>query len=223
VNIWAPVVSDLYERGEIARLGSLYQTITRWIATFAFPISAAMMLEPDLFLIFFGADAAQAAPVIAVLAAGNIFYSGTGPTGYVLSMTGRPGVNFVNSIVAVGLYVVLGIMVVPDHGALGMAYVDAAVTAVINIVRVIEAKILVGVQPFGRSFVKPVVGTIVAAAVLLLWRLIPGDPYWLEACGIGVALIAYLGTLRAFGIDDEERFVWEAIRGRAAKVIRRRP
>jgi O-antigen/teichoic acid export membrane protein len=223
VNIWAPVVSDLYERGEIARLGSLYQTITRWIATFAFPISAVMMLEPDLFLIFFREDAAQAAPVIVVLAAGNLFYSGTGPTGYVLSMTGRPGVNFVNSIVAVGLYIVLGIMVVPDHGALGMAYVDAAVTAVINIVRVIEAKILVGVQPFGRSFMKPVGGTIVGAAVLLLWRLIPGDPYWLEACGIGVALIAYLGTLRAFGIDEEERFVWEAIRGRAAKVIRRRP
>ena len=223
VNIWAPVVSDLYERGEIARLGSLYQTITRWIATFSFPISAAMILEPDLFLIFFGKDAAGAAPVISVLAAGNIFYSGTGPTGYVLSMTGRPGVNFANSIVAVALYAVLGIMVVPEHGALGMAYVDAAVTALINIVRVIEAKLLVGIQPFGRSFVKPVVGTLVGAAVLLLWRLIPGDSYPLEACGVGAALIAYLVTLRMFGIDDEERFVWDAIRARAARTIRRRP
>lgn len=223
VNIWAPVVSDLYERGEIARLGSLYQTITRWIATFSFPISAAMILEPDLFLIFFDKDAATAAPVIAVLAVGNLFYSGTGPTGYVLSMTGRPGVNFANSIVAVALYVILGVMVVPEHGALGMAYVDAAVTALINIVRVIEAKILVGVQPFGRSFVKPVVGTLVGAAVLLLWRLIPGDSYPLELSGIGAALIAYLATLRMFGIDDEERFVWDAIRARASKAIRRRP
>lgn len=223
VNIWAPVVSDLYERGEIDRLGSLYQTITRWIATFSFPISAAMILEPDLFLIFFRKEAAGAAAIIAVLAVGNLFYSGTGPTGYVLSMTGRPGVNFANSIVGVGLYVVGGIIVVPEHGALGMAYVDAAVTAVINIARVVEAKVLVGVQPFGRSFVKPVVGTLVGAAVLLLWRLIPGDSYPLEACGIGAALIAYLATLRMFGIDDEERFVWDAIRARASKSIRRRP
>lgn len=223
VNIWAPVVSDLYERGEIARLGSLYQTITRWIATFSLPISAAMILEPDLFLIFFGKDAASAAPVIAVLAVGNLFYSGTGPTGYLLSMTGRPGVNFANSLVGVGLYVVGGIMVVPDHGALGMAYVDAAVTAIVNVARVIEARILVGIQPFGRSFVKPVVGTVVGAAVLLLWRLVPGDSYPLEVAGIGIALVAYLVTLRAFGIDDEERFVWEAIRGRAAKTLRRRP
>ena len=223
VNIWAPVVSDLYERGELARLGSLYQTITRWIATFSLPISAAMILEPDLFLVFFGKDAAGAAPVIAVLAVGNIFYSATGPTGYVLSMTGRPGVNFANSIVAVGLYMVLGFIVVPEHGALGMAYVDAAVTALINIVRVLEAKILVGVQPFGRSFVKPVVGTLVGAAVLLLWRLIPGDSYPLEACGVGVALIVYLATLRILGMDDEERYVWDAIRARASKSIRRRP
>jgi O-antigen/teichoic acid export membrane protein len=217
VNIWAPVVSDLYERGEIARLGSLYQTITRWIATFSFPITAAMILEPDLFLVFFGKDASSAAPIIAVLAVGNLFYSGTGPTGYVLSMTGRPGINFINSIVGVVLYIVLGIAIVPDHGALGMAYVDAIVTALINTIRVIEAKVLVGVQPFGRSFYKPVVATLVGAAVLLGWRLIPGDGYPLETAGVVVAALVYLGVLSTFGIDEEERYVWDRIRRRATK------
>jgi O-antigen/teichoic acid export membrane protein len=218
VNIWAPVVSDLYEKGQIERLGSLYQTITRWIATFAFPISAAMILEPDLFLVFFGKDAAGAAPIIAVLAVGNLFYSGTGPTGYVLSMTGRPGVNFVNSILGVGLYIALGLAIVPDHGALGMAYVDAIVTAIVNIVRVVEAKILVGVQPFGRSFIKPVAATVIGAAVLLVWRLVPGDGYPIEAAGVVVAAFVYIGALGIFGIDEEERYVWERIRTRALKT-----
>lgn len=217
VNIWAPVVSDLYERGDIARLGSLYQTITRWIATFSFPISAAMILEPDLFLIFFGDDAAAAAPVIAVLAVGNLFYSGTGPTGYVLSMTGRPGINFVNSIVGVGLYTVLGFVFVPKYGALGMAWVDAGVTAAINSARVIEAKLLVGVHPFGRSFAKPVVATLIASAVLLLWRLIPGDGYAIEAAGVSVAGVVYVGVLALFGIDREERYVWEQIKRRVTR------
>ena len=218
VNIWAPVVSDLYEKGQIERLGSLYQTITRWIATFAFPISAAMILEPDLFLIFFGKDAADAAPIIAVLAVGNLFYSGTGPTGYLLSMTGRPGVNFVNSILGVGLYIALGLAIVPKHGALGMAYVDAIVTAIVNIVRVIEAKVLVGVQPFGRSFIKPVAATVIGAGVLLAWRLVPGDGYPIEAAGVVVAALVYIGALGIFGIDEEERYVWERIRKRALKT-----
>ncbi|MFN2489624.1 MAG: oligosaccharide flippase family protein, partial [Actinomycetota bacterium] len=95
VNIWAPVVSDLHERGEIDRLGALYQTINRWIATFSFPVFVALILEADLFVkLFAGAEGAGAVPVVAVLAAGNLFYTGTGPTGYVLSMTGRPGLNF---------------------------------------------------------------------------------------------------------------------------------
>lgn len=217
VNIWAPVVSDLYERGDLNRLEALYQTITRWIATFAFPISTAMILEPDLFLIFFGRDAAPAAPVIAVLAVGNLFYSGSGPTGYVLSMTGRPGVNFVNSIVGVALYTGLGFIFVPKYGALGMAWVDAGVTAAINTARVIQAKVLVGVQPFGRSFIKPVVATIVAACVLLLWRLIPGDGYGIEAAGVAVAGVVYVAVLGAFGIDEQERYVWERIKRRAMR------
>lgn len=217
VNIWAPVVSDLYERGDLNRLGALYQTITRWIATFAFPISTAMILEPDLFLIFFGRDAAPAAPVIAVLAVGNLFYSGTGPTGYVLSMTGRPGVNFVNSIVGVALYTGLGLIFVPKYGAIGMAWVDAGVTAAINTARVIQAKVLVGVQPFGRSFIKPVVATAVAACVLLLWRLIPGDGYGVEAAGMTVAGVVYVAVLAAFGVDEQERYVWERIKRRATR------
>ncbi len=217
VNIWAPVVSDLYEKGEIQRLGSLYQTITRWIATFSFPIYAALILEPDLFLVFFGRDAAPAAPVIAILAAGNIFYSGTGPTGYVLSMTGRPGVNFLNSLGAVATYTALGFLVLPQHGAVGMAVVDAAVTAAVNLARVIEAKILVGVQPIGRSFFKPVVATLVAAAVLLAWRLLPGDSMPLETAGVAVAAGVYLAVLARLGIDPEERYVWERIKSRAIR------
>lgn len=217
VNIWAPVVSDLHERGEIARLGSLYQTINRWIATFSFPVFAALMLEPDLFAAIFGRQAEGAAPVIAILAAGNVFYTGTGPTGYVISMTGRPGVNFVNSIAGVGLYFGLGLWIVPEHGAVGMAVVDAIVTALLNAVRVVEAWVLVGVQPFGRSFAKPVAATLVGAAVLFAWRAVPGDPIPLEIAGVVLAACAYLAVLRALGLDPEERHVWDRIRTRALR------
>jgi O-antigen/teichoic acid export membrane protein len=220
VNIWAPVVSDLYERGAVDRLESLYQTITRWIATFSFPVYAALIIEPDFFVRFFGNAAVEAASVAAILAVGNLFYSGTGPTGYVLSMTGRPGVNFANSVSAVVLYVVLGFMVVPEHGAVGMAVVDAVVTAVVNAARVLEAKVLVGVQPFGRSFLKPVAATLVAAGVLLLWQLVPGDTIALEIVGIVVAGAVYLVVLKAFGLDPEERYVWDRIRARAARSRR---
>ena len=218
VNIWAPVVSDLHERGQIERLGSLYQTINRWIATFSFPVFVALVLQPEIFVrVFAGSRATAAAPVVAMLALGNFFYTGTGPTGYVISMTGRPGVNLVNSVVAVGLYVALGLWLVPEHGAFGMAIADALVTALVNSARVVEAYLLIGVQPFGRTFYKPVVASVAGGLVLLVWRVVPLDGLVADASGLVVGAIVYLGALRALGVDPEERMVLDRIRRRARR------
>jgi O-antigen/teichoic acid export membrane protein len=224
VNIWAPVVSDLYEKRDLTTLDSLYKTITRWVSTFSFPIYAALIVEPDLFVRLFGGSkyaGSNAPTVVAILAAGNIFYSGTGPTGYVLSMTGRPGVNFLNSLVAAGSYLAIGLAIVPHHGAVGMAVVDAIVTTLVNLARVLEAKLLVGVQPFGRSFRKPVIATAVAAALLLGWRAVLGHGTFTGLGGLVVAGAVYVGILLWFGLDNEERFVWERIKTRTLKRVGR--
>ena len=218
LNIWAPVVSDLHAKGQIEELDKLYKVITRWVATFSFPVWAALIVMPYVFVDLFVPASGEGIPsVVAILAVGNFFYTGTGPTGYVLSMTGRPWVNLINSMVAVVLYVIAGAWAVPRYGPNGMAVVDGAVTALINIVRVVEAKVLVGVQPFGRPILKPIGATAVGAFVLLLWRWIPGYNVWVDAAGIVVAGLVYLLVLRAFGMDPEEREVWERIKKRVKR------
>lgn len=218
VNIWAPVVSDLHAKGEIARLGSLYKTINRWIATFSLPFLVVLMLEPDVFLdLFFRGKADGAAPIIVLLAIGNVFYTGTGPTGYLISMTGHPGINFINSAVSVAAYIALGFWIVPEHGAVGMAAVDLGVTAFINTLRVVEAKVLVGLQPFGKNFLKPVIATLVGGLTLLASRAVTGDKTMAEVGAIVVAAFVYLLMLKVLGLDEEERVVWERIRRRALK------
>lgn len=217
VDIWAPVVSDLHSRGDIRRLDSLYKTITRWIATFSLPVYAALMIKPDLFVKFFGSGYPDAATVVAILAIGNAVHSVTGPAVFVLSMTGRPGVNFVISLAAVILYLGLGVAVVPDHGLVGMAVVDAAVTVVVNAVRVVVAYGLVGIQPFGRSLLKPATATVIGAAVLLTWKGLVEPSVVLDSIGLAVASLTYLGALRVFGLDSEERYVWERVKQRIAR------
>ena len=218
VNVWAPVVTDLYEAGEIKRLGSLYQTINRWVVTFSFPIFAALIIDPGLFaVVLAGHKGAGAATAVAILAVGNIFYTGTGPTGYLISMTGHPTVNLVNSVVGVALYVGVGLWVVPEHGIVGMALVDAGVTAVINSVRVVEAYFLVGIQPFGRTFLKPVLATITGSGVLLAWRLVPGNGILLRLVGLACSGVAYFLVLKRLGVEQEERHVWERVRNRIGR------
>jgi O-antigen/teichoic acid export membrane protein len=216
VNIWAPMVTDLYERTEIERLQALYETVTRWVVTLSFPVLIALIMEPDFFVrLLVGDNGRGAAGVVALLAIGNLFYTGTGPTGFVLSMTGRPGINFINSVVAIALYIGLGALVVPRHGAVGMAAVDASVTALINGARVVQVKLLIGVQPFGSSIRKPLLAAGGTAAAILLWRMVPGESLILDGAGLLLGGVTYVSLLAVLGLEPEEQHVWERIKARA--------
>ncbi|MFN2490075.1 MAG: oligosaccharide flippase family protein [Actinomycetota bacterium] len=220
VAIWAPLVVDLYERNEIARLESLYQTVNRWVATFAFPVFAVLILAPEIPLrLLTGGVDPETARLIGVLAVGNLFFVGSGPCSYLISMTGRAGLNLANSVVSVVLYVALGLWIVPRYGAVGMAVVDAAVTALLNIARLVQAKVLIGVQPFGRSYAKPVLGTLALVVTLLLWRALTPPEVAFELAGLVAGALAYLAILRLAGMDPEERHVYDLIR---SKMLRRK-
>ena len=217
-TIWAPLVSDLYYSGQKQRLESIFQTITRWLATLSLPFLAIMVVEPDPFVRLFAGDAATGAAVVAaILAAGNLFFTGTGPTGHVISMIGRPEVNLANSVVATALYVGLGFVFVPRYGAVGMAAVDAGVTVLVNFARIVECKLLAGIQPFGRTFVKPVTATAAGIAFLLLWTLVPGESAMVDFAGIAISGGITLLVLKLAGLDPEERLVWTTIRTRLAR------
>jgi len=220
LNIWTATVADLDSRGDRAQLQSLYQTINRWSATFSFLILAALIVQPDIFVYFFsGSFIREAAVLTSILAIGTLFSVGTGPCGTVVSMTGHPAVNLANSIGAMALYIGAAVYFVPTHGAVAMAIIDSGVTALINVARVIEARWLVGVQPYGTSFLKPVKAGLGAAAVLLIWNLLPGGGVAMLVVGLLAAGACYALILWRLGIAPEERFVWERIRARVIGML----
>ena len=223
VAIFSPLVVELYERTETARLEALYQTINRWMATFSLPIFGALMLEPDLFASILGGNSALGAAIlIPILAIGNIVRVATGPSSTLLSMTGRPMLNFFNSFFAVVAYVGLGIWLVPIHGALGMAIVDSGVTVAVNLARALEVRILLGLRPFGKTFLKPIVAITAAAVAALLMRLFVSETVVFELAGLVVFTLVYLAALKALGIDPEERHVYDAFKDRMLKRLGRK-
>jgi O-antigen/teichoic acid export membrane protein len=213
VGIFNALVVELYEKREMSRLQSMYQTINRWVATFSVPILVALILQPEFFARLLGGEAGVgAARLIPIMAFGNLFFVATGPSGNFLSMTGRPLLNFGNAAAAVALYIGLGVWLVPLYGALGMAIVDAIVTMLVNVARVVEIKVLVGVQPFGRSLAKPIVATLAAAGSMILYKLVFEHSFVIDVTGLVIFGLVYLAVLRTMGLDEEERSVFEAIK-----------
>lgn len=99
-----------------------------------------------------------------------------------------------------------------------MAWVHTGVTAFVNLLRVVQAKMLVGVQPFGRSMLKPAGATAVGAAVVLVWKIFVPDTIPFEVGGLALGSLAYLAVLKLIGVDQEERYVWALMKKRLFRL-----
>ena len=123
-----------------------------------------------------------------------------GPIGFILSMTGRQKLNLVNSIVLAGLHVVLIVIMIPKYGIAGAGLATSVSLGLLNIVRVVEVKVLYGFTPFRTDIYKPAAAgaiTFVAFYLLKTWLAWEDLPRTLALSGAFVAV--YLALLYIFG------------------------
>jgi O-antigen/teichoic acid export membrane protein len=128
----------------------------------------------------------------------------------------------VNSIGIWSLYVVAAWLVVPSHGMVGMAVIHAAAGALSNVVMVVAARWLTGLQPFGRSFLKPIAATCVAGLVLLCWRFLVERSLPFDLLGLALGGATYCASLWVTGMDADDRIVYERVRARLRCLLRAR-
>lgn len=86
---FAPHIPELYTAGRSRELVEMYYRITRWnlIATLPLFVLFIIMAKPVMGV--FGAEFAQGAMVLSALAVGQLVNVGTGPVGFLLTMTGH--------------------------------------------------------------------------------------------------------------------------------------
>ena len=223
LSIWQPIVVDLVERKETDRLGTIYQTVNRWVASCSFGFIVALVILPEPFVHVLGGTAVQEATLLtSIIALGTLVQVGTGLCGMLVTMAGFPLTNLVNSIGIWILYVVAAWLIVPSRGMVGMAVIHAAAGALSNVVMVVAARWLTGLQPFGRSFLKPIAATCVGGFVLFVWRVLVERSLPLDLLGLALGGAAYCGSLWVTGMDAEDRMVYERIRARLRGLLTRR-
>ena len=126
---------------------------------FASRISNALVLPLGGLLIFAGADIlsvyrpeVQAAlPILWILVAARVFEAIVGPAAAIVEMIGHRGLPLLNSLIGLGLWAALALLLVPRFGAIGMATAVAAGTVVSAYAATIELKIGEGLSPFDRK------------------------------------------------------------------------
>jgi O-antigen/teichoic acid export membrane protein len=215
-----PFLAQLYDQRDFKQLGQIYQTANKWAVMVQLPIFLIMFLFPITLLSIFGESYIEGAAALMVLAVADLLSVGTGMGGAFLEMTGYTKLKLVNSIIRLGMYIGVGLWLIPQYGVIGAAFSVLAGEGLVNILRVIEVYILFKLFPFNMGFIKPVIAAGCAAGgVLILGLWIPLQENLLNAfSGMMLLLMVYAAVTYLLGFSKEETFMLDGLRNHAQKL-----
>ncbi len=224
--IFAPFISDLYDQGALPELEKLYKTTAKWAFSAAWILFVGFAILAQPFMQIFGPGFQQGRVVLILLAFGQLVSASVGPSGYMLSMTGRSVFNLVNTLALLLSSIVLDLLLIPPYGLLGAAIAGGLAIAIINLLRLTEVYFVLHMHPFKRSLWKPVVAGLSAAALTYaLWRLLALTNPLVTLALLFPILLALFGLFTwQLGLDEDDRIVIQAVTSRVRGVLKpRRP
>lgn len=222
--IFAPTIAELHSQGEHKKLAAMFQVVTKWAITFSLPIFGIATLFASSLLGIFGPRFITAWPLVVAFALGTMINVSTGSVGYLLLMTGHTKISFINSLTAVIVNVGVGVVLTPRYGAMGVAVATGLAVAVVNVMRLLQVRILVKMQPYRWDVLKPVgawlISSLLTAGLLNLLNhahlhiQIGKAQLSLELSLVPVFLATYIVLLMLFKISPEDQIVLNMLRKR---------
>lgn len=216
-----PIIAETLDEGDEQQTLHLYQATTRWTLTANLPVFIVSVLYPVAIMNLFGESFEAGATALTIVVFGELASAATGTCGTLIDMSGLNLVKTVNKIFEVALTLAVNVWMISQWGLTGAAVAYLVSRASVQILRVIEVRIILGFQPYNIRILKPIVAAVVAFGVgRAMDLLIPAD------AGLGQFLLdafvvaaTYVGALVLLGISDEDRFV---IRHLTSSLRRRR-
>lgn len=205
--IFTPMIADLYERGEIARLGQIFSITTKWglnvgLLVYIVILSVASELVPVIFGVSYGGNAI----LLIILSTAELINVVAGGAGIVLVMTGHPNRWLRISVFALLINIVLNILLIPTLGIIGAAI--STMCGVITLVSLglLDVRRTLGLWPYDRRHLKGLVAALITITVLwLIQSMISVSPIIriLISCLVGLSM--YGTNLLLLGLDPEDR------------------
>ncbi len=204
---FAPLISDLFNKGQLSELRSLFKTVTRWVFTLSLGPVLLMVLFPRNLLSIFGADFTVGWLTVITLALFQLIAVSVGSVGFMLQMTGHQDFVLANNVFTALLNIVLNIWLIPIFGILGAALATGGSLAINNIAGLIEVYVILDFQPWDEKYIKPIIAGISSVAFFFLFSLI--DLHWF--INLTCICVIYIVTNYFFGLAEEDKLILNAL------------
>lgn len=227
-QIFSPTIADLHARGERILLGRLFQTLTKWILGFTLPLAFVMILFSRPLMRLFGPAFEAGWLVLTLGALGQLVNAGTGSVGYLLLMSGNQArlirVQVLMAIFMVGATFVL----IRPFGMAGVALASALTNVFNNYLCLRQVRAALQLSPYNRTYLRLLAPAAVSLALTEALRIVVRyyslHPDWLWiVVALGISYASFSGLALLAGIDNDDKMIVDAVRGRVLGALGRMP
>ena len=192
-----PIFARQLTLGQHDAANHSFKMATGWNigATWPWLLTIAVFSNPVLEV--FGAEFSEARTTVLILALGGLVAVAVGPVDVLLVMSGRSGLSFVNSALALTTNVVLNVLLLPLWGLEGAAVAWVVSLLISNVLPLIQVRILLRLTPLGQGWTASVVTSLgFFGAGALAWNWAVGDDvrslaFFLTLATPGYALVMW--------------------------------
>jgi O-antigen/teichoic acid export membrane protein len=202
-QLFPPIASRLYQNGDLEQLEQVYCTVTRWSFTLSLFPTITIILYADEVLNIFGEGFTEGAAVLVLFAFAQFTNSAVGASGYLLMMSDHQYLTLANQLGSGILNALLNYVLILQLGYIGAAVATAITLTSINLLRVSQVWYIEGVQPYNRSFYKPIIAGLSSAIVLFVFSHIFSQ-YMLIFVGGVAGASCFVSILYLLGLEEEE-------------------
>lgn len=214
-TIFAPNISELYEKKDMKSLERLLKVLTKWIMYISLFTYALLAVYRSEFMQVFGQDFDAGGAALLVLGFGQAVNAGTGATGTILLMTGKQHWEVLNSCLLVSFNIVFNMWLIPQYGMGGAALATATAIAIVNLMKVAETWYEFRIHPYSLSMLNGVAGLAVITVIMYFIRqgLVQAAlPYGLMlVIGIPLFAVAALALVWVVRLNEDDAILLEKL------------
>ncbi len=206
-QMFAPRIAAEDARGNRAALSRMLKRVTYWNTSVSIPIFVTLALIPGPLLGLFGETYTSGATALAILAIGQLVNTAAGPLGQVINMSGRPYITMVNNALVAAINLGACLILIPRYGMTGAAISFAGSLTLVNVIKLVQVRVLFGMYPFRADTLRTLLAAAVAAGLAAPVAFLMTWPNALSEVVAATAIIfvVYLQLMRVLGLNPEDR------------------
>ena len=144
---YAPRIAELWTSGEVQRIRSITRTFTWTTTTITLALGLGICLAGPWVMLVFGPEFVDVAPLLWIIAAGQMLNAACGPVGIVLTASGHARAALWGHAAGLTVNFLAGLILIPRQGVWGATIAMVMGIVMWNCVLLVMAKRKTGIDP----------------------------------------------------------------------------